>query len=114
MSDVHHSQEKLIQLQEAMAEALSNENIEALEHLVTEREPYLVTVVDAVSNDRALRQWIHNYWERDQDILAQANRCLRVAQGRLSAYRMKRNASKSYMHDDRQPLEVGYSEPMHK
>ena len=114
MSDVHSSQAKLIQLQEAMAETLSNDNPEALELLVTEREPYLVTVVEALSSDRSLRQWIHSYWERDQDILAQANQCLRVAQGRLSAYRVKRNASQSYLYDDRQSLDEGHSRPMHK
>ena len=104
MNDVQASQQQLLSIQEAMLEALNNDDAEALEKLVSERDPHLTTVVNAVSGDDVLRQWIHGYWERDQDILSRAQQCLRVATGRLSAFQIKRNASQSYLYDSRETL----------
>ena len=114
MSEVQLSQQQLLSIQEAMLDALDNDDAETLERLVSERDPHLTIVMSAVSGDDVLRQWIHGYWERDQDVLARAQQCLRVAAGRLSAYRHKRNASQSYLYDARQDLEMQGTESMRK
>ncbi len=94
-------QQSLEAIQDAIATALEEKASERVLTLVTEREPLLEALVQQLDGDESLRNWAEDYWQRDQTLLAAAQASLRRAEGQLSAYRIKRKVSNSYMDNAR-------------
>ena len=94
-------QQSLEAIQDAIATALEDKDTDRVLKLVTEREPLFEELVKRLDHDESLRNWAEDYWHRDQALLGAATTSLRRAEGKLSAYRIKRKVSNSYMDNAR-------------
>ena len=97
MSDTISIQHSLESIQKEMAGALEERDAERVLELVTQREPLLQEFVAALNSDESLKAWAEDYWHRDQVILNTAQTLFRRTEGQVSAYRIKRKVSDSYM-----------------
>ena len=88
-----------------MARALEEKDGSRVLELVNQREPLLQEFVAALNNDQSLRAWAEDYWHRDQVILNTAQTLFRRTEGQVSAYRIKRKVSDSYMANARYTAE---------
>ena len=101
MSNSLSMRQSLEAIQDAIVTALEEKDFERLLTLVTEREPLLEELVKQLDHDESLRNWAEDYWHRDQALQGTAQSSLRRVEGQLSAYRIKRKVSNSYMDNAR-------------